>query len=111
MKSYIELWKAKAAWLNLSKEERGSFLSQLGPHIQDLAKKGVEIVSWGVNEDTTSHRAAYDFFAIWNMPDDEIVKEFENIVEGAGWYTYFEQVNACGLATTPQEVIGKLIEL
>ena len=111
MKSYIELWKAKAAWLDLSKEERGNFLSQLGPHIQNLANNGVEIISWGVNEDTTFNKAPYDFFAIWNMPNDEMVKEFENLVEGAGWYNYFEQVNACGVATTPKEVIGKLINI
>jgi len=33
------------------------------------------------------------------------------MVEGAGWYTYFDQVNAMGNASGPQEVIGKMIEI
>ncbi|MBK8489304.1 MAG: hypothetical protein IPL49_00020 [Saprospirales bacterium] len=111
MKSYIELWKAKDAWTNLPKEDRGNYLSKLAPSIQYFAEKGVEIVSWGLIEENTFNKADYDFFAIWNMPNEEIVKEFEVLIEGTGWYNYFEQINACGKVTTPDEVIGKLIEM
>jgi len=111
MKNYIELWKAKDSWKSLSREERGNYLSLLGPHIQNFIENGVEIVSWGVNEDITFQRVEYDFFAIWNIPNSKIVEEFEKLVEEAGWYNYFEQVNACGTATSPDEVLGKLIEM
>tara|TARA_B110000037_G_C17036619_1_gene471898 strand:+ start:399 stop:734 length:336 start_codon:yes stop_codon:yes gene_type:complete len=111
MKCFIELWKAKDAWKQLSKEDRGNYVGQIGPHIQNILGKGVEIVSWGSNENTTEHRADYDFFAVWNFPNQELLDEFEAIVEGAGWYDYFEQVNLSGESTTPEEIIGKMVNL
>ena len=111
MKTYIELWKAKTAWLEMSPEARGEYMNQLGPAIQSIIDKGVKIISWGVNDDSTFQKADYDFFGVWEFPDEEAVKPFEELVESAGWYNYFEQVNVCGTATTPEEVIGKMIAL
>ena len=111
MKCFIETWKARDAWMNLSKEERGNYLSQMGPGIQTMVEKGAEMVNWGVNENSTTHRANYDFFAVWRLPSQEMVEKFEEMVDKAGWYDYFEQVNISGEATTPEEVVGKLLEL
>ena len=111
MITYIELWKAKQAWINLSKEERGAYMTALGPAIQQLTEAGVQIISWGVNDASTFSKAGYDYFAVWSFPTEEGAKGFEKIVEGAGWYNYFDQVNLMGTAVSPQEVIGKMIEL
>lgn len=111
MITYIELWKATSAWKNLSTEERGNYMNQLGPAIQELILKGVQIISWGLNDSTTSNRTDYDFFGVWSFPDETMARDFEKMVEGAGWYTYFDQVNASGTAQSPQEVIAKLIQL
>ena len=45
MITYIELWKAKQAWTDLSKEEKGNYMAALGPAIQQLLESGVQIVS------------------------------------------------------------------
>ena len=111
MKNYIELWKVKKSWRNLPKKERADYLSKLAPAIQHFADNGVKVLSWGENDKETFKKAAYDYFAIWSFPNDELVKEFENLIDGAGWYEYFEQVNVCGDATSPEEIIGKLIEI
>ena len=111
MITYIELWKAKQAWNDLSKEERGNYMGALGPAIQQLLESGVQIVSWGVNDGSTFSRLEYDYFAVWTFPNSEAAQGFEKMVEGAGWYTYFEQVNVMGNAESPQDVIGKLIHL
>ena len=111
MITYIELWKCKQPWIEMSKEERGNYLSALGPAIQQLMENGVEIVSWGKNEKSTLRKVDYDYFAVWTFPNSETAKEFEVMVEGAGWYIYFDQVNAMGDATTPQEVMGDMINL
>ena len=111
MFTYIELWKAKQAWTDLSKEERTNYMTALGPAIQQLLENGVQIVSWGINETSTFSKADYDFFAVWTFPTREAAKGFEKLVEGAGWYDYFEQVNLMGTAGSPQDVIGKMIEL
>jgi hypothetical protein len=111
MITYIELWKAKQAWMDLSKEERGNYMNALGPAIQQLVENGVQIVSWGANDNSTFSKADYDYFAVWTFPNTEAAKSFEKLVEGAGWYNYFDQVNLMGTAGGPQEVIGKMIAL
>jgi hypothetical protein len=108
---YLELWKAKDAWKALSKEERANYMSLLGPAIQHLLENGVQIINWGQNDPSTLYRMDYDFFAVWTFPSDEAAQSFEKMVEGAGWYNYFDQVNAKGNATTAQEIIGKMIEM
>ena len=111
MKTYIELWSAKDSWKSLSKEDRQNYLEQIGPALQGLMEQGVAMVSWGVNQDGTFARANYDFFSVMNFPDQKTVEDFEKIVEGAGWYNYFDQVNLCGEVMTPPDVIGKMINL
>ena len=111
MITYIELWKAKQAWLDLSTEERGNYMNALGPAIQQLVESGVQIVSWGANDNTTFSKADYDYFAVWTFPTTESAQGFEKLVEGAGWYNYFDQVNVMGNAGSPQDIIGQLIEL
>lgn len=110
MITYIELWKAKPTWINLPKEERANYMNALGPAIQQLMSQGVQIVSWGVNEASTFSRVGFDYFAVWTFPNPEAAQQFEKLVEGAGWYNYFDQVNAMGTAGGPQEVIGRMIE-
>ncbi len=111
MKIFIELWKAKDAWKNLPIAERQEYVVQIGPVMEDLISKGVVIEAWGINEDATPFAAEYDFFAVTKLPSQELLDEFEAIVEGAGWYNYFDQVNVSGAAMTPDEVIGKMLAL
>ena len=111
MITYIELWKAKQTWKDLSKEERGNYLTALGPAIQQLLESGVQILSWGSNEMSTFSKADYDYFAVWAFPNLESTQNFEKMVEGAGWYNFFDQVNIMGQVSSPQEVMGKMIEL
>ena len=111
MKIFIELWKAKDTWKQLSLSERQAYVAQIGPVMEDLMKKGVVIEAWGINEDATPFASEYDFFAVTKLPSRELLSEFEAIVEGAGWYNYFDQVNVSGSAMTPEEVIGKMMAL
>ena len=109
MITYIELWKAKQAWTDLSKEEKGNYLAALGPVIQQLLESGVQIVSWGTNLAATNSKVDYDYFAVWSFPSIEAAQNFETLVTGAGWYNYFDQVNAMGNTASPQEVMGIMI--
>lgn len=109
MQTFIELWSAKEAWLKMTKEERGKYFEQVGPALQELMEKGVEIISWGENEKDTTHRADYTFFSVWKFPTAEMLKEFETLIEAAGWYNYFDQENVSGELSTPDAIIGKMI--
>ncbi|MGB5189110.1 DUF6616 family protein [Robiginitalea sp.] len=111
MKVFIELWKAKEAWKGLPPADREAYAAQLGPVIQDFVDKGAVLEAWGMNTDETQYRADYDFFAVTKFPSEALLKEFQAIVESAGWYAYFDQVNLSGSLMSPQEVVGKIIEL
>ena len=108
---FIELWNAKPAWLELSAEERGNYMAQIGPHIQTLLDKGTKINTWSVNNNNTDKRAAFDFFAIWSFPDQETANGFQQLVQQAGWYNYFDQINLMGQEDSVENTIGKLIQL
>jgi hypothetical protein len=111
MKVFIELWKAKDAWKNLPLTERQEYVAQIGPVTEDMMNRGLEITAWGLNEDETEYKSEYDFFAVSKLPSEKLLKEFQSTVEAAGWYDYFEQVNLSGSLMSPEEVIGKMLEI
>lgn len=111
MKIFIELWKAKSAWKELSASDRQNYVAQIGPVMQDLISRGLVIEAWGLNEDETEYKSEYDFFAVSKLPTLELLKEFEALVEAAGWYNYFEQVNVSGSIMSPDEVIGRMLKM
>ena len=86
-------------------------MSQLGPAIEGLAKAGVEIVGWGVNDGETPYRGGYRYLAVWKMPNKDLVQQFEETVEQAGWHKYFEQIYVRGELLTPEATIGNMIKL
>jgi hypothetical protein len=108
---FIECWKARQEWLDLDKETRAAYMSELGKGIDSLIQAGVEIVSWSINQPDTSHKAPYDYFAVWKFPNQEMVKGFEQIVQQSGWYNYFDQVNLSGEVAPPGPSILKMIDL
>lgn len=108
---FVEMWNARQEWLALSEEERANYMNQIGPHIQGLIEKGVKVLTWSDNAPNTSKRADFDYFAIWSFPDQATADEFQQLVENAGWYQYFDQVNAGGKEDTADGVIGRLIGL
>jgi hypothetical protein len=110
MITYIELWKAKQTWIDLPKEDKVNYTTSLGPAIQQLIDNGVQIVSWGTNESFTYNRIDYDYFAVWTFPDVATAQNFEKMVNEVGWYNYFDQINAMGTASSPQDVIAKMLE-
>ncbi|MEZ4983627.1 MAG: DUF6616 family protein [Saprospiraceae bacterium] len=108
---FIELWSPTPAWLALSTEERANYMAQIGPHVQNLIDQGVQILTWSPNDAKTDKRIDFDYFAIWAFPNQAIADGFQQLVTGAGWYNYFEQVNAMGQAASADSVIGQLIQL
>lgn len=109
MHLFLELWKPKRKWLDLTEEERQEYVESIQPSIGDLLEEGVELVGIGAIDADTDQRAEYDFWAVWRIPSDERVERFERQVREDGFYEYFEQINARGLARTPEEVFGALI--
>ena len=93
---YVELWKASAAWLELSKEDRKLWFDKLLGSLQEQLHSGVEPLGFASNDQDTPLSADYDFIGAWKMPNKEVAQQFERFIEDAGWHNYFEQVNARG---------------
>jgi hypothetical protein len=111
MHLYVELFKAKDAWLALSTDERGAYMQRVGSSLQGVLDAGAELVGVGAADPRTSHHAGFDFYAVWRLPNADAVQQFENGVEQDDWYTYFEQVNASGELVDYPVMVQRAIEL
>lgn len=111
---YIELWKAKEAWLQLTPAERQAKIDQLLQEAKQHPITGVIPFSFrpvgdvflfdGVTEQPVVIDAAvarptrFRYAAAWMVPTVELIKEFEQRVENLGWwFDYFDQENAWGV--------------
>lgn len=108
---FVELWNAKPEWKALSTEARGEYMGAVGGAIQGLMAQGTKIITWSKNDEATSKNCGYEYFAIWGFPTQEVANSFQQTVEGAGWYNYFEQVNAMGSQDSAENIIGALVQL
>lgn len=111
MKLFLELWKPKKAWLSLTVEERRDYIESINPSIRKLMGEGIELVGIGTIDGDTDQRADYEYWAVWKIPSDELVRTFEDQVRDDGFYDYFEQINARGEPRPPEEVFGELIAI
>lgn len=111
MHLYVELWNVKQPWLDLSAEERQSYFDKVGSEIEKMTDAGIEIVGFAINNENTSHRSDHRYLAVWKMPTPEHVKMLEESVSQAGWYQYFDQVNAGGKLISPPEALEDMINL
>lgn len=110
MHLYVELWKFRPAWLELSSEARRSWMNDLLAGIQQQLESGVEVVGFATNDADTPHPSGYDFIAVWRMPDEEAVRRFEAFVERSGLHEYYEQVNTRGRMMELDEIVSALVE-
>lgn len=93
---YVEVWTPKQAWLNLSKENRQEFLNKVGGEIQKLSNEGIDVLGFAMHDPETPYRAGHQYIAVWQMPSQKHGEMLEERISKAGWYEYFEQVNASG---------------
>ena len=111
---YIEVWKAKEAWLRLTTAQRKSKLEQLlllakqhpitGVIPFSFRPDGDRFVFDGVTErpviidNAVARPTGFHYAAAWMVPTRELIKQFEDRVEGLGWWwEYFDQQNAWGV--------------
>lgn len=110
MNVYVELWNAKPEWKQLSREEREEYMQNVRAGLADMRENGIEVLGWGSVNPETDQRADYDFYAVYRMENEDQVRGFEGAVRLAGWYDYFEQVNASGALEDPHAVMDRLVE-
>lgn len=108
---FIELWKFKDSWTDADLDTRSRYVNDLMPSVQAIMDAGVEIIAWGYNDLDVDHRAPYDAFGVYRMPDRARFDDFQRAVSASGWYHYFEHVNAGGVPIAPGDLLGQHIQL
>ena len=111
MYTYIELFKAKDAWLDLSDQQKAEYLQRVGSSMEGVLASGAELVGVGGTDHGTAHEAGYDFYAVWKLPSRDVVEAFERGIEDDGWYEYFDQVNASGELVEFETLAGRIAGL
>ena len=96
MRIYVEQWRPGPAWRELDAEQRTTFVTAVGPDLQEVLDRGAELVALGPADPGTAYSGKPQYFAVWRFPDLDLVQLFERRIEGAGWYEYFEQTNLGG---------------
>lgn len=108
---FIELYKYKPEWIALDAAEREDFSEAVKGAIVDLVGNGVDVIGWGFNDLESDHRAPYDFFCVYKVPDFAFQRAFDAAVTGSGWYDFFEQVTVSGALVEPAEILAVNIAL
>lgn len=108
---YAEMWRFRPAWIELTDEERESWMNQLLEGIGKELDAGVEVVGFVKNDEDTPHSSGFDFLAVWKMPDKETARRFESFVEESGLHDYYEQVNTRGSVLGMEEVVAALMNV
>ncbi len=103
---YVEMWKARPAWLALGQAEREQFFATVGQEIGNQLGAGAELVGVARNDTDTPHRADYDYVAVWKIPDMERVHAFAETWVRVGFHTYFDQEDVRGELMAPEAFIG-----
>lgn len=105
---YIEEWKPNREWLGMTPEDRGKFLFEHSPVIQNLINNGAELVGYCINHNG-HHYKTDRFLRIWRLPHKDFVRRIEETLKEAGWNSFFEPGDSRGEVLTPQVAIPYLV--
>lgn len=107
MKHYVvEHWSYKPAWLELSQEQRASFLASIRQAMQQMASAGIRTLGYGrLDHSVDCANKGYAFWALWEMDSIEARNLFFAGVAASGWYNYFDHVNTAGILGSPEVVL------
>lgn len=108
MQYYIEEWKPRPKWLQLTAEDRGKFFFDLTPTMQTLFDAGVELVGYVVNRAPGS-ASRLSFLRIWKMSEESLAERVKEALASTTWNEFFEPGAAHGEVLTPQVAIPHLI--
>ncbi|MUP47293.1 nuclear transport factor 2 family protein [Gramella sp. BOM4] len=107
-----EIWKAKPAWYELSKQEREKFFNdKINPVLMKTLQNGAEILGTAVNNNTGEEKMDYQFMAVWKFPDKKNSDELEKVAKEAGFLKYFDQVNFSGNLIPPPSLNERMVAL
>ncbi|MFZ2900899.1 MAG: DUF6616 family protein [Saprospiraceae bacterium] len=93
---YVELWKPRPEWVNLPREQRDEFLSQVAKGIDRMQELDVELIGFSLCDEETPHHSDFRYVAVWKMPNLGHVHMLEKAIKKEGWENFFDIINARG---------------
>lgn len=108
---YVELWKPRPEWENLSREQREEFLAMLGPGVRRMKGLNAELVGFAVCDEDVPMDAEYRYLAVWKMPNLGHVHMLEKAVREEGWANYFDITNARGRIISIKDFVGDMVKV
>jgi hypothetical protein len=106
---FVEMFKYNDNWTDATPEFRAGYVEEVGTVLGKdgpVVGLGIEIITYSFNEPTTAHRAPYDFFCVYRVPSEEVLRQLESMIEGSGWYEYFDQFNLGGATREPPAALS-----
>jgi haloalkane dehalogenase len=106
---FVEMFKYNDNWAGSTPEFRAEYIGQVQEVLSangPVVGLGIEIITYSFNESTAARRAPYDFFCVYRVPSEEVVRQLESMIEGSGWYEYFDQVNLGGATREPATALS-----
>jgi hypothetical protein len=105
---YVEEWKPRPKWFELTAEDRGKVLFDLTPTMQTLFDAGVELIGYVVNRQA-GPSSRLSFLRIWKMSEESLAQRVEDALASTTWHEFFEPGTMRGEVLTPQVAIPHLI--
>lgn len=108
---YVEAWRAKTAWLEMTASERQEFANKVKTLVDSLASNDLKLLGCVITDADTELHGGYQYAAVWQGTDRSEIAKIENGTAQIGWHTYFEQINHGSELATAEEVIGHMLQL
>lgn len=106
----IEYSRLADGWRAMGVERRERYLAEVGRQLTPVFERGLRVLASGFRDPSTTHPAAYDFFAAYAAPERTLIVELERAIERAGWYDLVEQINLSGESLPLELSMRRLID-
>lgn len=108
---FIELYTPKPSWLEMPAERRTAFLDVVNSAMNIFSNLGVNILYLGKCDPSVSFASSHLFMGIWSFEDPQVRHELLSGIETAGWYDYFDHINAISHADGNGKINGHIADL
>ncbi len=106
---YVELWKPRQAWLEMAREQREEYLSQMRPNIEKMVDSGVKLIGFALLDEDIPNDSQYRYMAVWKMPSRGHVHMLEKAVRAEGWGNFFDIGNARGQLISIDKAVAEMV--
>lgn len=111
MHLYLDIWKARSAWVALSEAQRREILLKLQRHIDDVVDDGAGRPRFSLNHDTWGSNDLHRYQILWEGAEPRHIEGMRRVFEEVMWERYFERIGTTGESIDQTELFEELSTL